>query len=300
MSYDVKCTDRENGDVWNVGVDMPRSTAEHLLSEAQQGQNPDTFCEIVPHEVVIPTPPPNAQLPTGQFLDEVYCGSSGAEFQDPNSNKCYGYSTGQGSSPPPNINNLISLRGEPLPWQDISIPENIFQNQYVLEIYAPQLILKTIDNLGADLITRVAQSKGWGVVYIVNLGDHLEVYLAADGTDPITITILVIIGIIALVVGIFAVRYLVREVGTQRFIKEAELTEQQVLDALKDVVNDPNVPQDIRDQAAQKIIDITDPILDPPQIPAPPSNGNGGGFFDGLDIKTIGLIAIAIMALTRK
>lgn len=78
-------------------------------------------------------------------------------------------------------------------------------------------------------------------------------------------------------------------------IQQGEKTEQDAAAALRDIVNNKDLPEEIRNKAAQALIDLAGeaPIHEDP-------SPDDGGLFGKADVSTLVIGAALLLALSRK
>jgi len=113
----------------------------------------------------------------------------------------------------------------------------------------------------------------------------------------LTLIVRIVLGFLATIgIGGFLWKLVEGEQTTQA----AEQTEQDAIGSLNEVINNVDLPQDIRDEAARKLIEITGPaVLEPPVV-----DDGGPGFFQGLtstaNTVTLAVVAFGALALLGK
>jgi len=220
------------------------------------------------------TSSPSAQLPPGIDFENkhiVACNDPAAVLQDLNGT-CWAENI---PLPPPETVPIVGFR--------------FFQ----LEITASPSVMGLIQSnlLRIERVMARFGAFGWTVTSAFIEAEKFKINLTKEGSISVAAIIGIILGVLA-ALGIVSFSW--RMIEGERTIQAAEQTEQRALGDLSAIVNNTDLPLDIREDAALKLIELSGPaVLDPPAIP----DIGGGGFFGGLDPLALGAIAIAAVAL---
>jgi len=174
-----------------------------------------------------------------------------------------------------------------------------WDTHYEIEIEMPSAFAFAVNsNTFANIIRRYANSKGWGIAYSGFIDGKFRAYLYPIGTIAI---VYVVIGIAALLVmiGVFLrTAYLIRRVSDNNVIAQAEMTEQGAIAALENIVNDTTIDDDIREEAAVKIIELSDDVIIKP--PVIPPGDDKESWLDGSKNLIVIAIGLGLFALALK
>jgi len=141
---------------------------------------------------------------------------------------------------------------------------------------------------------------GWTVTSIIPDGNSLTINLTEEGSLSIGAILAIIFGILA-AVGIISFSW--KLIEEQNTIQQAEQTEQDALNHLRSIVDNPELPIEIREDAAAKLIELATPVItEPPALPGEEKKGGffEGGFLDNLTPMLWGMIAVSLIAAFKK
>jgi len=143
------------------------------------------------------------------------------------------------------------------------------------------------------MLERILDPFGWYVPYMEVNGSRIDIYLLEKGSISLAAIIAIILGVLALV-GIISFSWSVIE--RENTVQAGELTEQNAGNALNDILKNPDISQEIKDEAAMALIRLSEEAGSHEQ----PSQGDDGGFFSGTNTGTLILGAALLLALSKK
>lgn len=177
-------------------------------------------------------------------------------------------------------------------------------NPYVFVISGDATFMQQIKNYGGSILSRVEpllNRLGYSVQYIGwdASGSEYHIGFVKRGTEPISLTLLLLIGIIAvaLIFVVYSVRFSIRAFMDGKVLIEREDTIQAWIDGNTAVLESPYTSDEDKQNAADN---LTNPSL--PETPSerdiPESPSGAGGFLGGIGTGT--LLALAIVYLLSR
>lgn len=179
-------------------------------------------------------------------------------------------------------------------------------NPYVFVISGSPAFMEQIKNYGGSILNKVEpllERLGYYVQFIGwdASGSEFQIAFVKKGTEPISLTLLLLIGIICVTIAFVAwqVRFSIRAFMDGKILIEREDTAQAWIDGNRAVLDDPNASDEDKQKARDN---LTNPDLPttPSENPIPTSPDGSSGTLLGIGSGALLALAIVYFASRKK
>lgn len=153
-----------------------------------------------------------------------------------------------------------------------------------------------------NLIWKLGYYTGWEVIDILVEDNTLRIGVQERGTPLLLIFVGAIVALLAMFGIFYSIHWIVKDYFNNQIENKGIKTQEDAASDLKEIINNTEIPADVKEIAAKALIEIEKQRGTTPLPTSPNTDSGGNSFIGGLSIGSIAgiVLVIALLNATKK